>query len=84
MGEDKKFECSKCPIYEACALAHIIIFGGIPVTFHGISSYRECRYYRKCSKADDVEKCIMQEMSSKRKPNGEVARFFITLIPKER
>jgi len=62
MVEDKKFECSKCPIYEACAEAHAFIFGGIPVIYHGISSYKECKLYRKCSNADDVEKCIMLEI----------------------
>jgi len=64
MGEDKKFECSKCPIYEACALAHVEIFGGVLAAKYGIDSYEECPYYRKCRNSKDVKECIILEIES--------------------
>jgi len=62
MAEGKRFECNKCPIFKQCSEAHVEVFGGVPVVYHGISTYEECRLYRMCRDAKDIKECIVNEL----------------------
>ena len=44
---EMEFECSKCPIYRECALAHADVFGGVLVSRWDIDSCEDCPLYRK-------------------------------------
>ena len=62
MNERKYFDCSKCPIYDACALAHGEVIGGVIAGRYDISTYEECPYYRACKDSKDLLECLRTQI----------------------
>jgi len=60
-----RFDCRKCPLYEACDKAHKYVYGGSIVSIEA-SSYEECELYQMCADAVNKVSCLIFELEEAR------------------